>query len=617
MKKLVGAFGLLFWMVFFCACYNEGDVESPGQIDDLTFFSDPAAVKYDGKSIQLEKERFPSKTYCLAWTAPGDNGDEGKSAMYDLRYISDAQAQKYGLGENPCDRESEFLQKVYNEHYPKKSGAFELISLTELGLKRSATYHFCLWALDEVGHASSPAHLKVKLPFLGITLTTKTSKVSGLGEKVFDIGDFDGRGFNDVSVSSLTQGKVLIYLGRKESELFWTGEIFGRRFKKIRDLYPSIQISGDPAENFGFAVSKLGDLNKKRGNKNEHYIQDIAISAPDAPAGKVYIYRYQYKHSHHKSKLLAEIEGESLGDKLGFDIAECTNKNNDLNLDSYPDFVVSAPGSGKVYVILGGEGGSKPSPLGPITSGNISTIASVVIQGNPADNFGADIDCGSDLNGDNIPDILISSDQENGATGAVYLFLGGSAGAIDFSSISARVPPIQIDLTAGDQSDLKISGAIAGERFGASLVMLGDIWTSALKDPSEDFAISAPGIGTGRIYVFFGGGKGNLNLRQMVFPANANSSQADLILEGITGELIGEKIAGKGDLNQDGHFDLATSNGNGEVRVYYLLPVHNPARIKSHLFNADSQITSFQLTHGFNHGLIIGTSGRDRAYILQ
>jgi len=591
------------------ACEQEGDQNPPGKIQNLTFFTDPKALEYNGDQVQLGKEHLPAKTYSLAWTATGDNGDEGKAALYDLRFISEAEVKKYGLGTDPCHRESEFLHPVFNEPYPKSSGKLEIYSLLDLNLRRGAKYHFCLWALDEIGQASEPADLEAQIPFLGLELTNKKDPVPGLGEKTAGLGDFDGKGLTDVSVSSPAQGKVLIYLGRRDQELYWRGEVYGRRYRKVRTLWPKLHISGDPAESFGFAVTKLGDVNK-------NHTQDIAISGPDAPNGRVYLFRYFHSDPLTSANAWSVIEGEAPGDRLGFALADC----NDLNLDSYPDFAVSAPNAGKVYVVMGG---SASAPLGPIPSGgSISTIASVEIKGNPASGFGSALACGSDLNGDAIPDLLVSADQENAGQGAVYLFLGGpQKGVMQSDTITARNLQIQIDLTAGDQSDLKISGANPGENFGGSVAMVGDIWRRSSADFSRDFAVGAGGIGTGRIYLFFGGVHGNLGLDQITPPSLANASQADLILDGKPGEIIGGEIAGKGDLNQDRHFDLAAGNGIGGVRVYYLLPAHNPDKIKSRLFKIGDPITSFQIITGFSRGgeagLLIGSAGRNRAYLLK
>ncbi len=607
MKQTVKILFLLIFLVSILGC-ESGDRTPPGDINDLTFFTDPKALEYLDGHFQLGKQRPPAKTFSLAWTAPGDNGSSGKAAIYDLRYITDTEIEKYGLGPNLCDRGSDFLHSVFNEPHPQKAGEKEILSLLDQGFKRGATYHFCLWTIDETGQASDPAYLQATIPVLGFELSAIKGQIPGLGARVSELGDLNRQGLTEISAASLTQGEVLIYLGRKYDELFWSGELFERQYRKTRTLFPKLHIFGNPAESFGFVTAKLGDPDK-------NHKQDFAITAPDAATGKIFLFHYGQQHSLTSADAWSEIDGEAPGDHLGFALSAC----NDINMDGYPDFVVSAPDAGKVYVVLGG---STAIPLGEIpASGSIAAAASVLIQGDPSWGFGSSLACGSDLNGDAIPDLLIGAGSESAGQGAAYILFGGTVGPINFGGISNRGIPVLLDLTAAGQSNLKISGAVPGEKFGGSVAMVGDIFRRSIVDSSRDFAVGAGGTGTGTIYVFFGGVNGNLGLNLITTPTTGVASAADLILTGKPGEIIGEELAGKGDLNRDGHFDLASSNGAGGVRVFYLLPVNDPDKIKGKSFHLNSPITGFAFAPGFYLGgkttLLIGAAGTNDAYILR
>ncbi len=618
MKRIWGII-IVACMAWILGACDPGDQTPPGAVSDLTFFTDPDALDHSGGSFVLHHEKFPAKTYALAWTASGDNGDQGKAALYDLRYITEFEVRKYGPAAEVCERNNHRLHPVFSEPGPRSSGAIEIFSLLDQGLVRGAKYHLCLWVSDEVGQISDPAAIDFKVPFLGIGLSTRKAPIPGLGTKVAELDNFNKSGFTDLGVSSPAQGKVMVYFGKSSDQLALTTYVFDRPLQAVGKLWPGLHIYGDPAESFGFAMAGLRKINN---GPRRH----LAISGPDASAGagRVYLFAHTDKESLTTAQASSVIDGEAAGDQLGYALSNC----HDLSSDGRTDFAVSAPGTGKVYVVLGGS-----TTLGPVPkSGTIAAAASFVIIGDPATGFGKSLDCGTDLNDDGAPDLLIGAGQANAGTGAAYVVLGGSTGEVKFDNITTRGLPVVIDLTSGGQADLVINGANPGENFGSSVAMIGDIWNrprpksdkkkgNKLVDTSRDFAVGAPGLGNGSVYIFFGGPKGNLLLDRMIFPASVSASQADLILTGEAGQVIGGQIAGNGDLNRDHHDDLVSSNGNGAVIAYYLKPVHNPDKINDQRFKDAHPIDSFLLVRGvFQSGesdLLLGIPGINGAIILK
>ncbi|HTE06643.1 MAG TPA: integrin alpha, partial [Planctomycetota bacterium] len=104
----------------------------------------------------------------------------------------------------------------------------------------------------------------------------------------------------------------------------------------------------------------------------------------------------------------------------------------DVNGDTFGDFLIGAPmaetnnntGSGRVYLVYGG-----PSLTGTVNLASFT--GGVVINGaNASDQAGSAVAGPGDVNGDNIPDLLIgASGAENGATsfaGAAYIIYGSA-----------------------------------------------------------------------------------------------------------------------------------------------------------------------------------------------
>ena len=169
------------------------------------------------------------------------------------------------------------------------------------------------------------------------------------------------------------------------------------------------------------------------------------------------------------------LYGQSLGDDFGSAIAV-----GDLNGDGYDDIIVGAyrngSDTGRVYIYFGGPGGPKRTP-------------DIVLSGFAAgERFGVSLASGSDINGDGYEDLLVGAylNSARGAfAGRTYLFFGG--------------PKI------GPYPDRVYTGQKAGDNFGISVAMGGDI----NGDGFGDFLIGAGGDGSathiGKAYLYYGG----------------------------------------------------------------------------------------------------------------
>ena len=172
-----------------------------------------------------------------------------------------------------------------------------------------------------------------------------------------------------------------------------------------------------------------------------------------------------------------------------------------------------------------------------------------VLNGNvPGDTFGGAVAPAGDINGDGLADFVVGAYQSDVGgldAGRVYVFHGGR-------KVDAK-------------SDLAFGGQTAGDLFGVSAALAGDV----NKDGFPDVIVGAHendagGANAGRAYVYFGGPSGD--------------TKPDVVLTGETaGDAFGYAVASAGDVNGDGFSDVAVgayengdqAGGRGRVYVYF------------------------------------------------
>jgi len=93
--------------------------------------------------IDLEVTSQGCYTIDLSWTAPGDDGDSGTAAEYDIRYARSA-----------INSEAAWLEAVQVENPPTPQPAGSTETFTVTGLKTCTTYYFAIKASDEKGNWS-------------------------------------------------------------------------------------------------------------------------------------------------------------------------------------------------------------------------------------------------------------------------------------------------------------------------------------------------------------------------------------------------------------------------------------------------------------------------------
>jgi hypothetical protein len=294
---------------------------------------------------------------------------------------------------------------------------------------------------------------------------------ANFGDSVAGVGDINDDGFDDIAVTAPRrenapgQGRVYLYLGGP------TGP------STVADWSASSVL---PAELFGYAVARAGDV-------NHDGFDDVVIGARafyDGQANEGRAIAFYGGSSGLASTPDWQVQSNQAGALLG----DAVSAAGDVNNDGYDDVIVGAPNydspltnEGIAFVYLGSSSG-------------LSTTATWSAEGNQTGAlFGGVVMGGGDVNGDSYDDVVVSAPNFDGSAsdeGAVFLYLGGPAGPATTAAWS-------------------LLGGQGGAHFGEAL---GFVDVTA--DDRADLLIGAPdwdegvGVDNGRAYLFIGNTSG-------------------------------------------------------------------------------------------------------------
>jgi len=315
-----------------------------------------------------------------------------------------------------------------------------------------------------------------------------------LGCSVSSAGDVNGDGYDDIIIGAFgynggtNQGRAYIYFG-------------GSSMNNTADVTLTGVSVGDY---FGDEASSAGDVNGDG-------FSDVIVGAPGylTDQGRAYIY---YGGSTMNSTVDVTLTGFSSNDGFGISVSEA----GDVNGDGYADVIAGAYGynagtnQGRAYIYFGGS--------------SMDNTADVTLLGGLAgDRFGLSVSNTGDVNGDGFGDVIVGAESYSGGTdqGRAYIYFGGDP--------------------MNNNSDVVLTGVSAGDQFGNSVSLAGDMNGDGL----SDVIVGAKGYNSfqGRAYVFFGG----ISMNSVV----------DVTLTGVSsGDQFGSSVSSVRDMNGDGFDDV-------------------------------------------------------------
>jgi hypothetical protein len=292
-------------------------------------------------------------------------------------------------------------------------------------------------------------------PVVPMVLATAASGAGGAAA----IGDFDGDGAADVAIGAFNA----TVRGRKSAGAV---EV---RFGPIRKHPPRLLILGAATgDHTGFSLANAGDVD---GDGSD----DLIIGAYEASprgrltAGSVYLVYGRGEGTldlANPGVQALRIDGPLRRDNIGQSVAAA----GDQDGDGAPDILIGSPGAdpfgrgraGAAWIVHGQGGG------GTVDLASPDAQATQLAGAEEVGAAGWSVAGGKDFDGDGRPDLAIGAPEDgtvdtNTGPGAVYLVRG-----------PANTGGVQ-DLSLPSPNLLEIHGPFAGDLFGWSLAMTGDM----------------------------------------------------------------------------------------------------------------------------------------------
>jgi hypothetical protein len=272
----------------------------------------------------------------------------------------------------------------------------------------------------------------------------------------------------------------------------------------------AMRIASTTSTTGGAIAARMGTAVGNAGDVNGDGYADALVGLPDATNGQAGEGIVQFRTGSTVGLSAAPtlvLEANVAGARFGASVCSA----GDVNGDGYADVIIGAPlagGAGRAYIHHGSPGG-------------LSAVAALTLTGPAASRFGASVSAAGDINSDGYADVIVGAPDAN----EVYVYLG---------SVTGIVTPAHTVLSEG-----------AGALFGHSVGTAGDV----NGDGFSDVVVGAIGYSNGQAnegaaYVYHGSLLGIvLPFAQRMEPNVANARS-------------GYSVAGAGDVNGDGFFDV-------------------------------------------------------------
>lgn len=328
------------------------------------------------------------------------------------------------------------------------------------------------------------------------SIFSATQNGARLGSSVSLAGDVNMDGYADVVVGAplydaafTDGGRVMVFIGAPG---------VGSHFTTGYRTYDGTQANAQ----FGFAVHTGGDVNGDG-------ISDLLLGMPEQGGlGRIGVY-------HGGPDVLSPSTTPVWSQQSDADYAlmgSSVDQAGDVNGDGFADVIIGIPGANQVRVYLGSA------------TGLSNTYWSAT--GSAADEeFGNAVSGAGDVNGDGYSDVIIGGYAHDSYRGRAYVYLGSATGL-------------------GAAYHWRVTGAVAGGRFGGAVSSAGDV----NGDGYSDILVGAyHENNVGAVYGYYGGPSG-LSATASWYIAGTQAV-AD----------YGGVVTGGGDVDADGYDDVLVS----------------------------------------------------------
>ncbi len=339
-------------------------------------------------------------------------------------------------------------------------------------------------------------------------------------------GDFNGDGFDDVAVGNPLYDTTITDAGRA---YLWYGPVTTSDTPALADL----TIDGETGTT---SFEQFGATNRFVGDTDGDTIDDLMMSAYkySTDRGRAYLFLGGTSPSSYSTAFASftmPSTATSNSNYLGYAL-----DGGDFDADGRSDIVATAFGRGTnagtvaVWNATAIGGGAEDA----------TTAATLLITGvATADYLGYSAAMVPDVDGDGRSDLVLgapttqTTSSAATGTGNAYVFYG-------LDALSGTV--------SASTADAVIAGGTLGDRFGISVAGLGD--TDG--DGSGDFAVTGDmqdgsATNAGAVYIFNSAVSGSVT---------STTSAVSTIRGQVASDFCGRTVAGIGDVNADGFFDI-------------------------------------------------------------
>ncbi len=372
-----------------------------------------------------------------------------------------------------------------------------------------------------------------------------------MGRAVSNAGDVNGDGYGDLLVGTpkyssgqVTEGIASIYFGSPTGvnlvpsltfELNNAGANFGEGIGPAGDVNgdgysdfivgariyglggaAAVYLGGPYSTNLtptatrfgGTGGALLGTSIANAGDVNGDGYADEIVGAPGASngqAGEGLAYVHYGSATGLSIAPSLTLEVNVGGAAFGTSVASA----GDVNGDGYADVVVGAPlnGTGSAHVFMGGPGGLSATPALTLTGGAL---------------FGTSVATAGDVDHDGFAEVIIGSP----GSGQAFVFRGSAAGLVAAPYIILAEPP-------------------SSGLFGCSVSTAGDVNGDGYSDVIVGASLASNGQSAeGLAYVYHGSPTGLVTPSARLLEVNQANAN------------FGVSVAGAGDVNGDGYFDV-------------------------------------------------------------